>query len=300
MRKWILVSLSMLISFTAQATDAGFTTCPQDANGHTPNCQYKIENGTLTIKAESGNNGNIGYWLDGNGNSLSPFAYLNVKHVTIENSISDLGSQAFTGLKSSAPISIPSSISELGYYSFHGVQTPEIVIPNSVQTIGTDAFSWSSINKIEIPDSVTSIHSWAFRGSSYLTDLIIPDSVANIGYTALSALPNLKTLTIGENTTLAAIFTEPSTQQISISADLKIYCTGDTAKCDANLEAAGYPQLKSQKSTIKSLNGKTYILDKNGNVIASKGTRQNKRIYTIEEAQMVSKENGNIFKLRYK
>ena len=294
MKKAVLI-LAILASFNANAWEA----CGTDANGNTANCEYQIIDGTLTIRGV-GENGNIGYWLDGNGNSLSPFAYLNVKQVTIENSISDLGSQAFTGLKSSTPISIPSSISELGYYSFNGVCAPEIVIPNSVQTIGTDAFSWSSINKIEIPDSVTSIHEWAFRGSTLLTDLIIPDSVTNIGYTALSALPNLKTLTIGENTTFGAIFIDPYTQQISISPDLKIYCTGDTAKCDANLEAAGYPELKSIKATTKQVNGVTYVYDNKGKLVTTSGKRKEKRIYTIEEANAVAKPTGNTVRIKYR
>jgi len=293
MKKTVLI-LAILSSFNANAWEA----CGTDARGNTANCEYQIIDGTLTIRG-TGENGNIGYWLDGNGNSLSPFAYLNVKQVTIENSISDLGSKAFTGLKSSTPISIPSSISELGYYSFNGVCAPEIVIPNSVQTIGTDAFSWSGINKIEIPDSVTSIHGWAFRGSTLLTDLIIPDSVTNIGYTALSALPNLKTLTIGENTTFGAIFIDPSTQQISISPDLKIYCTGDTAKCDANLEAAGYPELKSIKATTKQVNGVTYVYDNKGKLVTTSGKRKEKRIYTIDEANIVA-GNVNSVKIKYR
>jgi len=122
-----------------------------------------------------------------------------------------------------------------------------------------------------------------------LTNLVIPDSVTSIAGGALGYCLNLKTLTIGENTNFGAILTGDSTDtEFTDIANLKIYCTGDTSKCDANLAAAGYSDLKSERATTKKINGVTYVYDSKGKLVTTSGHRTEKRIYTIEEANQVA------------
>ncbi len=291
MKKYVLI-LGLITSFNASAHD--WIDCGKDALGYTANCQYKIDtDGTLTIRG-TGNSGNIGYWLDHNENEfIQPWKDQDVKNVIIEDSIKDLGILGFNQIKSQNPIILPSSVTQIRRYSFDGIITEEVIIPNSVISIEEAAFAWSSIQKIVIPDSVKTIECSAFRGMTKLTDLVIPNSVERIDQNVLSDCSNLKTLTIGENTQLGALF------DANVPAKLKIYCTGDVAKCDANLEAAGYPELKSIKATTQKINGVTYVYDDKGKLVTTSGHRTEKRIYTIDEANAIAGKT-NTFSIRYR
>ena len=284
MKKWIFV-FSLVLAFNAYGVN-DWTDCGTDAHGNTANCQYKIDtDGTLTIRG-IGENGNIGNWLE----SSPPWMAQknNIHNVVIENSIKDLGQRAFKGIRTIDPVQVPSSITQISDYAFNESSIKEVILPNSVVSIGWDAFSWSSLSKIDIPDSVTTIDSWAFRGTN-LENIVFPDTLTSIGAATLTYLKHLKTLTIGENTELKNAFYLSSDTSIGVDFEnLQIYCTGNTAKCDANLETAGYPNLKSQKATTKQINGVTYVYDASGKLVTTSGSRKEKRIYTIDEANQVT------------
>ena len=261
--KKIVFVFSLALPFYANAWEP----CGTDANGNTANCEYQIDaSGTLTIRG-TGNNGNIGYWYDSSsGRVISPWLDKDVKNVVISEGIKDLGHYAFASIKSDNPITIPSTVTTIGTHAMFMVEAPEVIIPNTVTKIESAAFNWSSITKMDIPTSVLEIDS-AFRGT-HLADLVIPDTVQKMTGDALTKCAELKTLTIGENTQLGGIFAIDSDPRTNTNLEnLKIYCTGDTAKCDANLEAAGYPDLKSSKATTKQINGVTYIYDKSGKLV---------------------------------
>ncbi|MBR2299538.1 MAG: leucine-rich repeat domain-containing protein [Alphaproteobacteria bacterium] len=290
MKKTVLI-LSLMVSFNANAWEP----CGTDAEGNTANCEYQIIDGTLTIRGV-GNNGNIGSWSNDTG-ILAPWRGKNVENVVIENSIKDLGQMGFVYIKSQNPITIPNSITTIGSNAFFAADTSEIIIPDSVTDISSTAFNWSSIKKIDIPDSVKILG--GLRGTN-LVDVVVPDSVERIRDIAFSYCINLQSLTIGENTQINQIFDFYDEERSENLENLKIYCTGDTKKCDANLEAAGYGELKSIKATTKQVNGVTYVYDNKGKLVTTSGKRKEKRIYSIEEASLVSKKTGNTFKLRYK
>ena len=295
MKKLLFILTATFFSFSSNAWEP----CGTDAKGNTANCEYQIDaSGTLTIRGV-GNNGNIGYWYSAEqGAIIQPWKNKGVTNIVIEDSIKNLGSYGFNGIKSTNPIEIPSTISQIRVASFFGVFTPEVIIPDTVTSIDSAAFSWSNIQKINIPESVTTI-SDAFRGTP-LTDIVIPDSVNSISDLAFSSCTNLQSITIGENTQLGKIFEGYNGDTIFTDiANLKIYCTGDTSKCDANLATAGYTDLKSSKATTKKINGVTYVYDKNGKLVTSSGHRTEKRIYTIDEANAVAGDKNRV-SIRYR
>ena len=299
MRKWIFV-FSAFLAFNAHSAN-DWLDCGEDAKGNTANCQYKIDtDGTLTIRGV-GNNGNIGYWYsDEQSDVIQPWKNKGVTNVVIENSIKDLGYNGFNGITSQNSVVIPSSVETISAEALYNFHATEIIIPDSVTSIESSAFGWSRIQKIDIPDSVKIIYGHAFRGATSLKDLVIPDSVESIANGALGYCTNLKTLTIGENTNFGAILTGFSTDTIFTDiANLKIYCTGDTSKCDANLAAAGYSDLKSEKATTKQINGVTYVYDSKGKLVTTSGHRTEKRIYTIDEANQVAGKTNRI-SIRYR
>ena len=291
----------MLIAFQVNAAD--WADCGLDGNGNETNCQYKIENDTLTIRGAT-DEGNIGWWWSSTaGDYVAPWAGAQVKDVVIEDSIKNLGSYGFVNVQSENPISIPSSVDTVSYASFQGVTAPEVIIPDSVTKIEGVAFYYADIGKLEVPSSVTSMD-WAFRGAQF-ENIIIPDSVQFISDSAFSDCQNLKSITIGEDTELGSgIFIGGvGDEHITDVANLKIYCTGDTAKCDAHLaaalEAAGYPAVKSIPATTKTVNGRTYVYDSMGRRVAYSGQYITKRIYTIEEANKAAGKKNTVM-IRYK
>ncbi len=165
-------------------------------------------------------------------------AYLDsLKYVTIGNSVTSIGKNAFEGCNSFTKTNytgdvaswcnikfgnfsanpmryshnfyindqgikdlvIPNSVDSIHDCAFYGCSSlTSISIPNSVTSIGDGAFSrCSSLTSITIPNSVTSIEYDAFYGCSSLTSVTIPNSVTSIGSSAFSGCSSLRSAIIG-------------------------------------------------------------------------------------------------------
>lgn len=103
--------------------------------------------------------------------------------VTLPNSITSIGRETFRGCASLTSVTIPSSVSSIEYRAFDNCSSlTSIKIPNSVKHIESRAFyECSGLTSIEIPNSVTSIGAYAFSNCSSLASIEIPESVNNIG-----------------------------------------------------------------------------------------------------------------------
>ncbi|MBR2926739.1 MAG: leucine-rich repeat domain-containing protein, partial [Clostridia bacterium] len=99
--------------------------------------------------------------------------------------VTQIADSAFQG-KAITSILIPDSVTSIGSSAFSGCSSlTSIVIPDGVTSIGDRAFSGcSSLTSITIPDSVTSIGAFAFNYCRSLTSITIPDSVTRIGVDA--------------------------------------------------------------------------------------------------------------------
>ena len=89
-----------------------------------------------------------------------------VKHIVIQNGITDIYSYAFMNFKSLESISVPSSVTSIGEAAFYNCTSlKEIVLPYSVKSIGSGAFYYCySLQKIQI-SGVTEIGDYAFQNA---------------------------------------------------------------------------------------------------------------------------------------
>ena len=103
--------------------------------------------------------------------------------VTIPNSVTSIGDNAFYGCTGLTSITIPNSVTSIGKSAFDNCTgLTSITIPNSVTSIGEFAFSGcTGLTSITIPNSVTSIGEFAFGDCTGLTSITIPNSVTSIG-----------------------------------------------------------------------------------------------------------------------
>ena len=142
---------------------------------------------------------------------------LNINTVNISNGITRIGDCAFDGLGITS-ITIPDSVTSIGNDAFGDCENlTDITIPDSVTSIGEGAFrNCKSLTSITIPCSVTSIGDYTFYGCKSLTSITIPCSVTSIGYKAFCFCENLTNITIPDSVT-------------SIGDDAFYYCASLTS-----------------------------------------------------------------------
>ena len=129
--------------------------------------------GLLTsIKVESGNTtfdsrNNCNAIIETASNTL----ILGCKNTIIPNSVTRIGSLAFSGCSGLTSITIPNSVTSIDSRAFSGCSSlTSIDIPNSVTSIGSAAFyGCSSLSFVTIPNSVTSIYKIVFDGADIPT-----------------------------------------------------------------------------------------------------------------------------------
>ncbi len=131
-----------------------------------------------------------------------------ITSVTIGNSVTTIGSDAFYGCKGLTKInwnakkisSIPSYnyiFQNAGKNSENG--GIEVVFGDGVTTIPSYIFYGASVKSVEMPNTVTKIGDYAFYNCTPITEITIPDSVSSIGSYAFANCTSIKTLSVPEN-----------------------------------------------------------------------------------------------------
>ena len=177
---------------------------------------YVVSDGLCTITGFTGRGGEVviprsiqGYPVK----TIDPVAFRNrsgITKVTIPDSVTSIGRDAFYGCTGLKSVTIPDNAS-IGAGAFTSCyRLTSVTIPDSVTSIGAYAFHFCTGLKSAGPIGsgcdyqfgwTTEIPNYAFSGCSGLTSVTIPDSVTSIGEGAFSGCSGLKSVTIPDSVT---------------------------------------------------------------------------------------------------
>lgn len=131
------------------------------------------------------------------------FAGSGLEKITLENGITNIPSEIFSGCRRIRQIELPDSVKSIGYAAFSDCDSLTISkLPPHLTEIGNNAFyQCKSIIMIELPSTLTRIGDYAFFGTG-LDQITISPHIASIGYYAF----NRNTVIHGEDETQAEVY----------------------------------------------------------------------------------------------
>ena len=172
---------------------------------------YVTNNGTITITGYTGPDGAVTIPSAINGLPVTTigneaFSYTSLTSITIPNTVTSIGDNAFAIGSSLTSVTIPNSVTNIGDGAFaYCTGLTSLLIPNGVTRIGDGEFFFcTNLSSITIPDSVTYIGDSAFSFCTSLTRITISNSVTSIGDYAFSQCSSLTSVTIPSSITSIA------------------------------------------------------------------------------------------------
>lgn len=124
--------------------------------------------------------------------------YQAITSITIPNSVTSIGEQAFVSCMYLTSVIIPESVTNIGdraFYECYDLQS--INLPMNITVIGEGLFyQCEKLESVNIPENVTKIGKGAFYYCTSLQSISIPDKVKQIENIAFAGCSSLKSLLI--------------------------------------------------------------------------------------------------------
>ncbi len=177
-------------SVTSLAKDAfylasGLKNIVVDAN----NPVYASSNGVVMLK----DTGDIYIWPQGNETT----------EFTLPSTMTEIPDKMFQNNTSLKKVIVPASVTKVGSYAFSSSKIEEIYFEDSANglTVGTFAFyNCPNLTSLRLPYGLTSIGANAISKTG-LETIVIPDTVTEMGGSALAYNDNLKNVTLSKSMT---------------------------------------------------------------------------------------------------
>ena len=111
----------------------------------------------------------------------------NLRTVTIEEGVREIGNKAFSECTSLQSVALPSTIDNIEDYAFSSCRSlTDINLPDKLTVLKIGIFnSCSSLKDVVLPSSLTTIENAVFRGCA-LVDIEIPENIISIGSNAFN------------------------------------------------------------------------------------------------------------------
>lgn len=181
---------------------------------------------TLICYVKSEDDGWDGFSLPDITKYIGKSAFANckeLKHIYINEGVTEIGADAFNGCTALEEITIPASVEKISknaFYgcialktvnlsegitqiddgAFYGTALKEILFPDSVTEIGEQAFGDCDLLSVVLPPNLKYVEGTMFDGCNRLKNVTLPENVSSISAPAFANCPSLKELKLqGEN-----------------------------------------------------------------------------------------------------
>ncbi len=193
--------------------------------------------------------------------------YLNgalVEDLVIPNTVTSIGSYAFSNCTSLNSVIIGDSVTSIGDYAFYNCDILTNVTIDS--SIGYGMFSsCGKLTNVTMGDDVTSIGNYAFRNCSWLTSITIPNSVTSIREYAFESCDSLTSVTIPNSVTSIGEYAFSSCYSLTIYCEAESKPSGWSSSWNDNRPVEwGWRNIVLINGFAYSVNSSNAILVTNG------------------------------------
>ena len=181
------------------------------------------------------------------------FQCKNLTNVLLPDSIKQIGREAFSLCSSLNKVTIPKGVTSIKYKAFYNCENlKSILMQGGITTIGREAFeNCYNLTNITLPNSLTEIASEAFSNCQKLTNVSIPEGVTSIGYGAFYGCLSLNHITIPDGVTeigKIAFYNCPNLKNVSIPSS--VTTIGTMAFCSNINVAKDNPNYSSEDGVL--------------------------------------------------
>ena len=146
-------------------------------------------------------------WTNISHSNIGPFNNSGLETVTFEEGRTDLIDGLFAGAVNLKEITIPETVTRIGFRTFGGCASlTNIIIPNRVTMIGSESFNYcTALTELTLPNSVTTIDNEAFYNCTSLNNISLSNNLTTINWGAFDSCTSLKTIHIPASLSEAGI-----------------------------------------------------------------------------------------------